>query len=173
MADNKSIWEQGYGVIKHSPVTRRLVEEMVFNLSIDGIKGDGVSPYKLLIAADRLANAAMWLVVHQAYAKNIYLDGRELSADDFKDDPQGHLGGSLNMVPAYVGYMLANALAGFTRGWVMEQGHAVAAIDSTNLLLNNMNDAHAKRYDISDAGLSRFAQDFYSYKLPCPLNHYS
>ncbi len=107
----------------------------------------------------------MWLAVHQAYSKNIYLDGRHLKTEDFKPDPQGHLGGSLNMIPAYVGYLLANALTGFTRSWVMEQGHAVAAIDNTNLLVGNMTKAHAERYDLSNKGLTRFARDFYSYAL--------
>lgn len=107
----------------------------------------------------------MWLAVHQTYATNIYLDGRPLKTEEFKSDPQGHLGGSLNMIPAYVGYLLANALTGFTRGWVMEQGHAVAAIDSVNLLVGNMTDGHARRYELSDKGLTRFAHDFYSYAL--------
>lgn len=107
----------------------------------------------------------MWLAVHQTYARNIYLDGRHLKTKDFKPDPQGHLGGSLNMIPAYVGYLLANALTGFTRGWVMEQGHTVAAIDSVNLLVGNMTKAHAERYNLSEKGLTRFARDFYSYAL--------
>ncbi|MFT6332602.1 MAG: phosphoketolase [Lentimonas sp.] len=162
MKDNKSIWKKGYGVIKHSTKTQKDVEKMVEYLSSKNIE---VDIYDLLIAADRLTNASMWLAVHQTYANNVYLDGRELAANDFKESPQGHLGGSLNMIPAYVGYMLANALTGFTRSWVMEQGHAVSAIDSTNLLLNNMNPAHTKRYDVRDEGLSRFAQDFYSCKL--------
>lgn len=131
----------------------------------NNIKGDHHTPETLFAAADRLASAAMWLAVHQAYAKNIYLDGRHLKLADFKPDPQGHLGGSLNMIPAYVGYLLANALTGFTRGWVMEQGHAVAAIDSVNLLVGNMTKAHAERYNLSDKGLTRFARDFYSYAL--------
>ncbi|MFT7087970.1 MAG: phosphoketolase [Rickettsiales bacterium] len=158
---NKSIWEKGYGVVKHSNQTKKRIEEMLSGQIIS----NKVDPYELLIAADHLTNASIWLAVHQAYAKNVYLDGRELAKSDFKDDPQGHLGASLNMIPAYVGYMLANALTGFTRGWIMEQGHGVAAIDSTNLLLNNMNPAHRKRYNLSDDGLTRFAQDFYSYKL--------
>ena len=69
------------------------------------------------------------------------------------------------MIPAYLGYMLANALTGKTRSWVMGQGHAVAAIDSVNLLLDNMTAGHAERYNLSEGGLTRFAQDFYSYKL--------
>ena len=161
----KSLWQKGYGAIKHSKQTIKYVEDIIKYLAENNIKGDGVDPYQLLAAADRVANAAMWLAVHQTYAKNIYLDGRKLNKSDFKKDPQGHLGAVLNMIPAYVGYMAANVLTGFTRGWVMEQGHAAAAIDSVNLFLNNINPAHAERYNISNSGLTAFARDFYSYKL--------
>jgi phosphoketolase len=47
----------------------------------------------------------------------------------------------------------------------MGQGHCVAAIDATNLIVDNMTNAHAKRYKLSDEGLSRFVQDFYSYRV--------
>ena len=163
--DFKTLWQNGFGVIFHNKETQDRVAEMEEYFSKNNINGDGISFYEMLAAADRIANAAMWLVAHQTYAKNVYLDGRELTALDFKKDPQGHMGGSFNMIPAYVGYMLINALTGFTRSWVMEQGHAVAAIDNVNLLLNNMSTEHAKRYNISDEGLSKFARDFYSYKL--------
>lgn len=163
--DTIARWQQGYGVVTHTQETQLRINAMLKELSAQSIIGDGVEPYSLLAAADRLTNAAIWLAVHQTYAKHVYLDGRKLTSEDFKADPQGHLGGSLNMVPAYAGYLLANALTGFTRSWVMEQGHAVAAIDSLNLLVNNMTQAHADRYDVSDEGLSRFAQDFYSYQL--------
>ena len=63
-------------------------------------------------AADRIASAAMWLVVHETYARSVYLDGRALGAEDFKPAPEGHTGGALNMVPAYAGYLAANALSG-------------------------------------------------------------
>ncbi|MGI0025482.1 MAG: xylulose 5-phosphate 3-epimerase, partial [Nitrososphaera sp.] len=109
--------------------------------------------------------AAMWLVVHETYAKNVYLDGRDLTPEDFKPHPEGHTGGSLNMVPAYVGYMAINAITGFTRSWIMGQGHCVSAIDSVNLLVNNMTPAHAERYSLSDEGLTRYVRDFYSYRL--------
>lgn len=161
---NMECWQEGYGVVQHSNETKKRISEILSYLKDRDIKGDG-EPYALLAASDRLANAAMWLCVHQTYARHVYLDGRPLTTEDFKDDPQGHLGGSLNMIPAYIGYMLANALTGFTRGWVMGQGHAVAAIDSVNLLLGNMMQAHAERYTLSEKGLTRFAQDFYSYKL--------
>ena len=47
----------------------------------------------------------------------------------------------------------------------MGQGHAVAAIDSVNLLMDNMTQAHSDRYSLSDEGLTRYARDFYSYIL--------
>jgi phosphoketolase len=107
----------------------------------------------------------MWLVVHETYARNVYLDGRELTPGNFKPIPEGHTGGALNMVPAYAGYMAINAITGQTRSWVMGQGHCVAAIDTINLLLNNMTPMHAKRYSLTDEGLTRYVRDFYSYKL--------
>ena len=93
------------------------------------------------------------------------LDGRPLGADDFKPHPEGHTGGALNMVPAYAGYLAVNALTDFTRAWIMGQGHCVAAVDSVNLLVGNMTPAHAERYALSDDGLARYVQDFYSYGL--------
>ena len=158
-------WFEGYGVIAHSAETRKRIAEMAATLSAENTAGDGVAFYDVLAAADRIANAAMWLAVNQTYAAHIYIDGRDLKTNDFKKDPQGHLGGSLNMIPAYVGYMLANVLTGTTRSWVMGQGHAVAAIDSVNLLLGNMTEEHAARYALSEDGLTRFARDFYSYSL--------
>jgi phosphoketolase len=69
------------------------------------------------------------------------------------------------MVPGYVGYLLLNALMGKTRAWMMEQGHCVAAIDSVNLLIDNMKPAHKERYQLSDEGLTTFVRDFYSYAI--------
>lgn len=156
-------WANGYGVIQHTRVTEQWVHDTLSSLQTQGAKlGDLL---ELFSAADRLANAAMWLVVHMTYANNVKLNGKPLTHEDFKENPQGHTGGSLNMVPAYVGYMLANALSGVTRSWLMGQGHAVAAIDAVNLLLNNMRPEHAERYSLSEEGLSNFVQDFYSYKL--------
>lgn len=156
-------WANGYGVIKHTRATEQWVHSILNSLQTEGAKLDNL--LDLFCAADKIANAAMWLVVHMTYTNNVKLNGKPLTREEFKDNPQGHTGGSLNMVPAYIGYMLANALSGITRSWVMGQGHAVAAIDATNLLLNNMRPEHAERYSLSDEGLSSFVQDFYSYKL--------
>jgi phosphoketolase len=93
------------------------------------------------------------------------LDGRDLTPEDFKLNPEGHTGGTLNMVPAYTGYMAANAITGLTRSWIMGQGHCVSAIDSVNLLLDNMTTAHAERYSLTEEGLTRYVRDFHSYRL--------
>ncbi|HZA21220.1 MAG TPA: xylulose 5-phosphate 3-epimerase, partial [Dehalococcoidia bacterium] len=158
-------WAAGYGVVQHSPETQARVFAMAEMLAARGTRGDGVPIFELLQAADRVCNAAMWLVVHETYARRVYLDGRDLAPQDFKPSPDGHTGGALNMVPAYTGYMAINALTGITRSWIMGQGHCVAAIDSVNLLLDNTTPAHAERYSLTDEGLTRYVQDFYSYRL--------
>lgn len=157
-------WAAGYGPIEHSAGTQARVFAMA-----EALKGQsevGERPFfEVLHAADRVACAAMWLVVHETYARNVYLDGRSLAPDDFKPQPDGHTGGALNMVPAYVGYLAVNVITGLSRAWLMGQGHCVAAVDSANLLVGNATAAHAERYDLSDQGLSRYVRDFYSYRL--------
>jgi phosphoketolase len=138
---------------------------MLAELGERGEGGRGPDAWEILREADRVASAAMWLVVHETYARNVYLDGRPLATEDFKPSPEGHTGGSLNMVPAYTGYMAVNALTGTTRAWLMGQGHCVAAVDSVNVLLDNLRPRHAERYDVSDAGLTWYVRDFYAYRL--------
>ncbi len=158
-------WAAGYGVITHDDLTQVRVYEMANHLRAIGRVADVAEAFQILAAADRIASASKWLVVHMTYARRVYLDGRDLAVEDFKLHPEGHTGGSLNMVPAYVGYMAVNALTGTTRSWLMGQGHCVAAIDATNLLIANMTTSHAERYSLSDEGLTRFVQDFYSYAV--------
>ena len=158
-------WAAGYGPIQHSVETQARVFAMAELLSARGVRGDGLPLFDVLYATDRVASAAMWVAVHETYARNVYLDSRDLAPDDFKPDPEGHTGGVLNMVPAYTGYMAINAMTGFTRSWIMGQGHCVAAIDTVNLLLDNMTPAHADRYSLTDGGLTRYVRDFYSYRL--------
>jgi phosphoketolase len=158
-------WSAGYGPIHHTDETIQRVELLASRLSGQDRPGDGVHFREILYALDRLCCAGMWLVVHQTYARNVYLDGRPLQREDFKPRPEGHTGGSLNMVPAYAGYLAANVVSGFTRGWLMGQGHCVSAIDSLNLLVGNMNPAHSQRYSLTDEGLTRYVRDYYSYKL--------
>lgn len=158
-------WARGYGAIAHSDETQVRLYELAQSMTSRGAAGDAVAFYDLLMALDRLASAALWLVVHQTYARNVYLDGRPLDTGDFKVRPEGHTGGSLNMVPAYAGYLGANVVTGCTRAWLMGQGHCVAAVDSLNLLVGNMTEAHAARYKVTDEGLTRYVRDFYSYRL--------
>lgn len=164
MTDLLHDWSQGYGVISHDFLTRDRIGDLLAELAADGICTPARA-VELLQAADRLCNAAMRQVAHMTYARQVYLDGRPLSQSDFKPQPEGHTGGALNMVPAYVGYLLANALTGTTRSWLMGQGHCVAAIDAVNVLMGNTEPAQAERYPFSDAGLSQLCQDFYCYAL--------
>ena len=105
-------WAKGCGAITHCLETQARVFAMADSLAARGVSGDGMPLFEVLRAADRVASAGMWLVVHETYARQVYLDGRALTSEDFKPDPEGHTGGSLNMVPAYTGYMAANAITG-------------------------------------------------------------
>ena len=170
-ANASADWRAGCGVIQHRPETIERVEALLDQLQSLGKLTERERGRTLLFAADRIASQAMWLVVHMTYAERVYGDGRALAADDFKAHPDGHTGGSLNMVIAYVGYLLANALSGETRAWVMEQGHCVAAIEAVNVLVRNTSRAFAARYPHDDAGLSRLCADFYALRVTsdgCP-----
>lgn len=158
-------WSKGYGVLRHDDLTQVRVFDMVDTLLQRNLVRSKEAAYRLLQSADWVVNAAMWLVVQMTYVQTIYTDGRKLSSTDFKPDPEGHTGGSLNMVPAYVGYLAMNALSGTTRSWLMGQGHCVAAIDAVNLIAGNMSPKQAARYDYSDKGLTTFVRDFYSYEI--------
>jgi phosphoketolase len=107
----------------------------------------------------------MWLVVHMTYATAAPLTGRALDLGEYRGKPEGHTGGSLNMVPAYAGYLAANVLSGRTRSWVMGQGHCVAAIEAVNLIAGNLTEEQSARYDLSQEGVNRFVRDFYHFKL--------
>ena len=99
-------WQQGYGLISHNDETI----ERVAALAVSGlIKPEAL--YRILAAADRLTSAAMWTVVHMTYARRVDLTGAPLPAEAFKSTPEGHTGGSLNMVPAFIGYLAANAIS--------------------------------------------------------------
>lgn len=158
-------WLQGYGPISHIDETI----ESVAALAASGL----IEPealYRILVAADRLTAAAMWTVVHMSYAQRVDLSGAPLPAEAFKSTPEGHTGGSLNMVPAFVGYLAANAITAKTRSWLMGQGHSVAAIEAINALTGDVSSAQMGRYDRSEKGLSQLAADFYSYAIDADGN---
>lgn len=158
-------WRAGYGPIAHQSETIERMQTLVHRMVAQGRVADEASAHALLAAADRVACMAMSVVAHMTYARRIDRSGRPLGSDDFKQTPEGHTGGSLDMVPAFVGYLLANALTGTTRGWQMGQGHCVAAIEAVNALTGDVSAAQRGRYDRSEAGLSRLIEDFYSYAI--------
>ncbi|MFC3678862.1 phosphoketolase family protein [Bacterioplanoides pacificum] len=158
-------WAEGVGMVKHQSATQLQVYELATALEEAGTISNKAECYQKLAALDVLTNQAMWLVVHMTYAKHVFLDGRELSPLDFKRDPQGHTGGSLNMVPAYAAYMAINSLTGIHRDWLMGQGHCVAAVDALQLLTGTALAERQQQYPLNDDGLSRFVQDFYNYRV--------
>ena len=158
-------WLAGHGPIAHRADTVTQADAALAQLVADGRIGSTADGYALLAAADRIACMAMSVVAHMTYAQRVDLGGAPLAAEDFKPVPEGHTGGSLNMVPAFVGYLLANVLSGQTRGWVMGQGHCVAAIEAVNALTGDVSLAQRGRYDRSEDGLSRLCRDFYAYAI--------
>lgn len=158
------LWRHGYGPLQHTVETQAGVFRLAHQLVQAGRQPDVRAVYRLLHALDRLTVAGLWLVVHMTYARRIRLDGTPLAAEDFKVDPQGHTGGTLNMVPAYAGYLVLNLLSGESRGWLMGQGHCVAAIDALNLLTGNQLPEQARTYTCDEAGMSRLVEDFYGYR---------
>ncbi|HMN21377.1 MAG TPA: xylulose 5-phosphate 3-epimerase [Ottowia sp.] len=164
-APNRQRWLIGRGPIVHTLATVHRVDALIQRLVANGRFDDACEAYGLLAAADRLSCVAMNVVAHMSYARRFDLSGAPLAAEDFKAVPEGHTGGALNMVPAFVGYLLANALTGTTRGWIMGQGHCVAAIEAVNALTGDVSPTQKGRYDRSEAGLSRLCRDFYSYAI--------
>lgn len=158
-------WRNGYGLIRHTEETIARAENLAERHWQSGVLKTPEAAHALYAAADRLASAAMWVVAHMTYAARVDMGGGELPASDFKPQPEGHTGGSLNMAIAYVGYLTANALSGHTRAWALGQGHCVAAIEAVNALTGDVSPGQVGRYDRSEAGLSRLVADFYSYAM--------
>lgn len=158
-------WARGLSVIEHSDLTQVRIFELADLLVRRGTVPSTAWIFETLIAADRVTSAAMWLVVHMTYANKVDLSGRPLEGADFKAMPEGHTGGSLNMVPAYVGYLAANLMSATTRSWIMGQGHCVAAIEAVNALVGNQSPEQRLRYGLHDEGLTALVSDFYSYAL--------
>jgi phosphoketolase len=154
------LWQRGYGPLTRHPATLRRLESLADRLLQRRAWGDRESIYRVLAAADRLASAAMWLVAHMTYARKIDLTGAALPPDAFKTQPDGQMGGQLNIIPAFVGYLTANVLSGRTRSWIMGQGHCGAAIDAVNALTGDDISARQKgRHARTRAGLSKRVAD--------------
>ena len=157
-------WRNGYGLIRHTEETIACAEILTERHQQSGALTPEAA-HALFAAADRLASAAMRVVAHMTYAARVEVGGADLAASDFKQQPEGHTGGSLNMAIAYVGYLTANALSSHTRAWALGQGHCVAAIEAVNALTGDISPGQVGRYDRSEAGLSRLVADFYSYEM--------
>lgn len=158
-------WAAGRGVISHSADTQLAVYQLAGELVEDGLVASREECYRRFEALDCLTNAAMWLVVHMTYSKQLHLNGTPLEPQEFKRDPQGHTGGSLNMVPAYAALLTLNSLTGEHRDWLMGQGHCVAAIDAVQILSGTASPERRKQYPLTDTGLSAFVSDFYDYRV--------
>ena len=165
LAEARELWIAGYGPIVHDAATVSRIDALCADLSARKLAADPAELYRLLASADRLASAAMWVVAHMTYARRVDLEGGPLGPEDFKKVPEGHTGGALNVVPAYVGYFAANVLSGRTRSWMLGQGHCVAAIEAVNSLLGNLSPRQEGRYGPSQAQLSQLCADFYSYAI--------
>lgn len=160
-----SAWAKGQGVIHHSAETQQRIKELATCLLAENKIASLELFYQGLQALDVITNQGMWLVAHMTYSKHVYLDGRALSSNDFKQDPQGHTGGSLNMVPAFAGLLGANAITGQHRDWLMGQGHCVAAIDALQLLTGQAKSERQQQFPLTDQGLTDFVRAFYSYEV--------
>jgi len=158
-------WRAGYGPIQHHSDTQALVMAMAADLVARKLQPDVATVYALLHDLDQLTAAAMWVVIHMTYAQRVRVDGQPLQAQDFKEKPEGHTGGALNMAPGYAAYLAWNALTGETRSWLMGQGHSVAAVEALNVLVGNLHPEQAAAYGGGEAGLSQLVQDFYCYAL--------
>ena len=158
-------WRRGFGVIEHSAGTTARADKLLAKRRYWQGFNDSTEAQALIAAADRLANAAMWLTAHMTYAYRVDMSGADLPADAFKRNPEGHTGGALNVAIGFVGYLLANALSGHTRAWTLGQGHCVAAIEAINTLTGDLSVTQIGRYERSETGLSRLVSDFYSYAM--------
>lgn len=158
-------WTEGYGVITHSDATLERLGTLLKSAKLGELAVSEAEARDVFAATDRLANAAMSLVAHMSYARRVDLTGTPLQPEDFKPDPQGHVGGSLNVVIAFAGYLAANTLTGHTRAWILGQGHSVAAIEAINTLTGDLSPQQLGRYDRREAGLAQLVQDFYSYAI--------
>src|SRR5690606_21651494 len=117
--DPHNLWQAGYGPIRHSEQTRERITALAIQLVASGRGEDEEQIYAMLVAADRQTCAGMNVLAHTAYARRVDLVGQPLAAEYFEPVPDGHTGGSLTMVPAFVSDLLADGLSGRTRAWLM------------------------------------------------------
>jgi phosphoketolase len=160
-------WAAGYGTILHGDRTQVRVHEMAHVLVEQGAQGQPDEVFELLAAADRIASAAIWLILQMTLAGRSSLENSEMDQFDRAEGRQ-FPGDYLHLALAYTGYLAANALTGQTRSWVMAQAHCAPAIEVVNLLAGNLNESQQKLYSLDDSGLNRFAEDFFPIRTAAP-----
>lgn len=99
-------WARGYGIIDHNDATQVRIWDLADTLVRQGKAVSRQQVLHVLSAAD-----------YMTYADRVRLDGTPLEAEEFKASPEGHTGGALNMVPAYMGYL---ALGFLNRGGTLD-----------------------------------------------------
>src|SRR5690625_6206220 len=110
-----ALWRAGNDPIQDHSDTQALVMAMAADLVARELQPDVATVYDLLHDLDRLTAAAMWVVVHMTYAQRVRIDGQPLQAEDFKEEPEGHAGGSLTKAPGYGDDVAWSARDGDTR----------------------------------------------------------
>ena len=167
ITEPRQAWTAGYGVIRHTPLTRRRVDR------------DGRRPGRARRGRPR-AGGVGGPACRRSRRQRRHVAGRprDLRAQRVPRRParsrlatsrrsrRATPAAALNMVPAYAGYMAVNALSGLTRGLAHGPGslRGRRSIPST-CCSTTCGRPHAERYDVSDAGLTRYVRDFYAYRL--------
>lgn len=151
-------WAAGYGILHHCVET----QARVFRLAELFAERDVEAPlFTILSAADRVNCAATWIAVNAALARRAHLDGGPLHAPELRlrSPWEGDWSRSLLPIPAYVGYLAANAISGITRGWALRPEAGRTGLDAVDLILGNFDPDLAQRYSLTSEGLARFLED--------------
>ena len=73
--DNLSGWKDGFGVIRHNADTIVHMDGWLHANNLTGALKSTAEVVELLSSADKLANAAMWIIARMTYAKRVDLSG--------------------------------------------------------------------------------------------------
>ncbi|MGM0632858.1 MAG: hypothetical protein ACQETO_06745 [Pseudomonadota bacterium] len=153
------IWQDDHGAGRRADVQCRGQNRRLADRLAEKSVESPCEVVSLVCAADRLCRAARWLLLHLAHARCVRLDGTALPHEEIKTRPRFRPDEAMSLVPAYVGYLLANALTGTTRSWAVDQHHEPAAVLAVDALTGNLEPQWKTRYPLTEAGLSRICRD--------------
>jgi hypothetical protein len=124
------LWASGYGPLHHGIETQARLFELRGKLPERAPAG---SMFGVLGAADRIASASMWLVAHALCVS-------EQGENRFQRGLSNEcLDRALAMVPAFTGYLAANAISGDSaRGCFVRRGCSREAVEAVNFILCNL-----------------------------------